>query len=413
MKLSNILLSVFAWTNAAPNASELPRGNKISLEKMSTLRSQFKERNINYTNEDIAMSLSKKYGFGEDGHNEIITNYMDAQYYGIIHIGTPPQKFTVVFDTGSSNLWVPSTKCKLTNVACLIHNKYDSESSSSYVKDGQKFEIQYGSGSLSGFTSKDTVEVAGVWVKDQLLAEAVEEPGITFVAAKFDGILGLAYPTIAVNHMTPPINNMITQGQLSAGMFAFYLNRTPNGNPGGELSIGGVDHDRFEGDFNWNDVTRQAYWQIKMDKFEVQGKDVTACDQADGCQVIVDSGTSLLAVPSHLAETINHAIGAFKFANGEYIVPCRHMDSMPNIDFTLNGIVYSLTPEDYVMKVGAEGQVQCISGFMGMDIPPPAGPLWILGDVFMGKYYTAFDFDNNRVGFAKLKKPSTEESDTL
>lgn len=142
-----------------------------------------------------------------------------------------------------------------------------------------------------------------------------------------------------------------------------------------------------------------------MDKFDVKETNVTACDQSDGCQVIIDSGTSLLAVPSNLADEINHAIGAFKFANGEYIVPCRHMDTMPNIDFTLNGVVYTLTPEDYVMKVGAGGQEQCISGFMGMDIPPPAGPLWILGDVFMGKYYTAFDFDNNRVGFATLKKP--------
>merc|ERR1711970_394004 len=194
-------------------------------------------------------------------------------------------------------------------------------------------------------------------------------------------------------------------------MFAFFLNRTPNAEDGGELSIGGVDESRYTGDFNWNDVTRQAYWQIKMDKFEVEGKNVTACDGTDaGCQVIVDSGTSLLAVPSDLAEAINHAIGAFKFLNGEYIVPCRHMDTMPNIEFTLNGIVYTLTPEDYVMKVGAGGQEQCISGFMGMDIPPPAGPLWILGDVFMGKYYTAFDFDNNRVGFAKLKQPTEAEN---
>ena len=41
------------------------------------------------------------------------------------------------------------------------------------------------------------------------------------------------------------------------------------------------------------------------------------------------------------------------------------MDTMPNIDFTLNGVVYTLEPEDYVMRVGAGGQEQCISGFMG------------------------------------------------
>jgi len=399
MKLS----SLFAIFGATANAEDLPRGNKLQLGRMKTLREQFKEKNIDYSNEDLTRHLTGK--FGDDGHNEAITNYMDAQYYGVIHIGTPPQSFQVIFDTGSSNLWVPSTKCKLSNIACLLHSKYDSESSSSYVPNGEEFAIQYGSGSLSGFTSYDTVEMAGVWVKDQAFAEAVEEPGVTFVAAKFDGILGLGYPTIAVNHMLPPINNMMAQSELNKGMFAFFLDRNKDDEAGGELSIGGVDPDRYEGDFNWNAITRQAYWQINMDAFSIQGTNVTACSQSNGCQVIIDSGTSLLAVPSNLADEINHAIGAFKFANGEYIVPCRHVDTMPNIDFTLNGVVYTLEPEDYVMRVGAGGQEQCISGFMGMDIPPPAGPLWILGDVFMGKYYTAFDFDNNRVGFATLKKP--------
>ncbi|XP_078485978.1 cathepsin D isoform X2 [Ciona intestinalis] len=389
MKIAAVFLSLVIACQA---------GHVIQLKKMKTVRQDMREKNT-----DLSLLMPPKYlkFMAANAAPEPLTNYLDAQYYGEIHIGTPPQPFTVVFDTGSSNLWVPSVQCGITDIACLIHNKYKSGQSSTYQKNGTSFAIQYGSGSLSGFVSSDTVTIAGVKSKNQLFAEATKEPGLTFVAAKFDGILGMGYPEISVNGITPVFNQMYKQKALALNQFSFYLNRDANASSGGELYLGGVDTKKFTGNFSYHPVTVKGYWQISMDSVSVRTS-TSAC--VSGCKAIVDSGTSLLAGPTDEIEKINKLIGATKFLNGEYIVQCNKMATMPDITFSLSGVKYTLKPSDYVMKESAAGESICISGFMGLDVPPPRGPLWILGDIFMGKFYTTFDFANNRVGFAQLAK---------
>ncbi|NXC31762.1 CATD protein, partial [Campylorhamphus procurvoides] len=348
----------------------------------------------------LTQVLKFKLGFSDAAEPtpEILKNYMDAQYYGEIGIGTPPQNFTVIFDTGSSNLWVPSVHCSILDIACMLHHKYDSSKSSSYVKNGTAFSIHYGTGSLSGFLSQDIVTLGDLKIKDQVFGEAVKQPGITFIAAKFDGILGMAFPRISVDQVTPFFDNIMEQKLIDKNMFSFYLNRDPTAQPGGELLLGGTDPKYYTGDFSWVNVTRKAYWQIHMESVAV-ANGLRLCE--GGCEAIVDTGTSLITGPTAEVKQLQKAIGAKPLIKGEYLVPCDKVPTLPVITLTLGNKPYNLTGEQYILQVSSGGQTICMSGFSGLDIPPPGGPLWILGDVFIGPYYTVFDRDNNSVGFAK------------
>lgn len=257
-------------------------------------------------------SIAKNHlgnNLGGNGDPDIIAlkNYMDAQYFGEIGIGTPSQKFTVIFDTGSSNLWVPSAKCYF-SVACYLHSKYKSSQSSTYSKNGTSAAIHYGTGAISGFFSQDNVKVGDLVVKNQDFIEATKEPGVTFLVAKFDGILGLGFQEISVGKSVPVWYNMVDQGLVSEPVFSFWFNRNTEEEEGGEIVFGGVDSDHYKGEHTYVPVTQKGYWQIEMGDVLIGGETTGFC--ADGCAAIADSGTSLLAGPTTIITQINHAIGA-------------------------------------------------------------------------------------------------------
>ncbi|KAN0097235.1 Aspartic peptidase domain containing protein [Tylopilus felleus] len=323
------------------------------------------------------------------GHSIPLSNFMNAQYYTEISLGTPPQTFKVVLDTGSSNLWVPSLNCL--SIACFLHSKYDSAESSSYKANGSEFSIRYGSGSMKGFVSQDNLAIGDLVIRSQDFAEATQEPGLAFAFGKFDGILGLAYDTISVNGLIPPFYNMIHQGLLDQPVFSFRLGSSEA--DGGEAVFGGIDHSAYTGEITYAPIRRKAYWEVELEKVSF-GKDVL---QLQNTGAAIDTGTSLIAVPTDVAEMLNTLIGAKRSWNGQYTIDCDKVPSLPELTFYFDGKPYPLKGSDYVLNLLGT----CVSSFTGLDIHVPGGgSVWIIGDVFLRRYFTVYDLGRNAVGFA-------------
>nr|XP_031536138.1 chymosin [Vicugna pacos] len=359
---------------------------RIPLHKGKTLRKALKEHGLL---EDFLQrqqyAVSSKYSSLGKVAREPLTSYLDSQYFGKIYIGTPPQEFTVVFDTGSSDLWVPSIYCR-SNV-CKNHHRFDPRKSSTFRNLGKPLSIHYGTGSMEGFLGYDTVTVSNIVDPNQTVGLSTEQPGEVFTYSEFDGILGLAYPSLASEYSVPVFDNMMDRHLVAQDLFSVYMDRNGQGSM---LTLGAIDPSYYTGSLHWVPVTVQQYWQFTVDSVTINGVAV-AC--VGGCQAILDTGTSVLFGPSSDILKIQKAIGATENRYGEFDVNCGSLRSMPTVVFEINGRDYPLSPSAYTSK----DQGFCTSGFQGDN----NSELWILGDVFIREYYSVFDRANNRVGLAK------------
>ncbi|XP_068027136.1 LOW QUALITY PROTEIN: cathepsin D-like [Melanerpes formicivorus] len=221
-----------------------------------------------------------------------------AQYYGTISLGTPPQPFRVIFDTGSADLWVPSSRCCLLYLACWLHPHYQPALSSTHRPNGSAFAITYGSGSLRGFLSQDTLTVSNVSVPNQTFAEAVALPGMAFAAARFDGVLGLAFPRPRPGPALPVFDNMIRRGPLPPQRLLLPPAQRGGGGGWGGAAAGGHRREAVPGPLHYIPVSKASYWQLHMDRLSVGSPETSGCRDPPlcrgGCEAIVDTGTSLI-----------------------------------------------------------------------------------------------------------------------
>eukprot|EP00746_Dinoflagellata_sp_MGD_P001264 gnl/MRDRNA2_/MRDRNA2_102376_c0_seq1.p1 gnl/MRDRNA2_/MRDRNA2_102376_c0~~gnl/MRDRNA2_/MRDRNA2_102376_c0_seq1.p1 ORF type:complete len:665 (-),score=169.14 gnl/MRDRNA2_/MRDRNA2_102376_c0_seq1:91-2085(-) len=308
-------------------------------------------------------------------------------YWGTITMGSPPQEFKVIFDTGSGNLILPSKDCNM--AGCNPHKKYSPKDSTSAAQvtneQGEgSTEISFGTGQVQGNYIEDQFCVGELCSKVRFIA-ATDESAEPFSEVPFDGIMGMGFNDLSMGKGFNIVDDLNDSGQLPGGQFSFYLTDDSSS----EITFGGYKPESLASDIVWAPVTIQSYWQVKVEDITFNNKPTSLCDGS--CQVAVDTGTSMLAGPSDLVDKLSSKIGASS--------DCSNFATLPKLGFKIGNKVLNLDPEDYMDK----GHGSCDFSLMALDVPPPKGPLFIFGDPFLRRFVTIYDKNGPSVGFAVAK----------
>jgi len=311
----------------------------------------------------------------------------DIGYFGPITLGG--QQFQLLFDTGSSDLWVPQASGNTTK-----HNTFDPKKSSTFKTDNQPFSITYGKGHTSGIAATDTFEIAGFTVENQAFGLA-NNISSDFTDAPFDGILGLAFDQLSELKQPTPFQNLVNNDDVTSPVFGFILGREKDGTSNSsELTIGGIDS-KFSQNIKFNKVvSKQGFWQIALDGAHVDDNAV----EISGTDAIIDTGTTLVIIPPADADAIHNAIPGSSNQSGTYLIPS---DTTATVSFTFGGVSYTIKTEDLIVDDAGNGL--SVSGIQGSTLPGMENT-WLVGDVFLKNVFNAYDVGKTAVGFASLNE---------
>lgn len=367
-------------------------------------------------------------------------------YFGSIYVGFPQQqRFTVVFDTGSGHLFVPSSSCK--SETCLRHRSFkrsESGTATDINHDGDvvpvdraqkdQVSISFGTGEVLGDFVRDYVCLSAhpngrpssfkalntsnshdvndcIKVRVITATELTEEP---FYSFDFDGVLGLGLGALAVDPEFSFFGEMQRQGVLPKNQFGFFLGSSDEVQS--EIAFGDADESKLSEPLQWAKVLEPelGHWQIRIKGVKIAGKPLDICESG-GCVGIVDSGTSLLGVPKGHIKDIHMKL-IRKVSGDPPQLDCRDIEG-PDLVFDLGGPEISLSAREYsrpaAMRIESKGAVQivCRATLLNVDMSEDGGnPLtFILGEPVLRKYYTAFDWENQQIGFALANQPAPGE----
>lgn len=319
-----------------------------------------------------------------------------GEYTTRIQVGTPPQEFEVVMDSGSSNLILLGDSSLCDNCTSEVGHQYaPGDSSTSSVSD-TPIRIQYGSGQLDAVEATDVVALAGL--------EGFEYRfGVMTHDANVPNILGLAYEGIA-EPSNDPLPTFFATLVEQTGIPNVFSMKLCGPEKGGSIEFGGSSVEPT----SYLPVTEQAWYVVEPDSLQIAGGDGTSLGSFDGVQTIVDSGTTELVVPQEMFDGIVQAVGEAaenagysleEIGSGSYgiVGSGGDLSALPTFQVVAGDATYDIAPSTYLKALPEEegqGEIYLLS-VSGSNQA-------ILGQVFMENYYTVFDRANQRLGFAPI-----------